>query len=100
MANSNHAQAQKRKVNLESQLFPLSNAKTYLGRLLEKASQGEPVYIVQGRPRFNLQAVPEIEPIPPPRPAGFFKDAHTPAEIQEANLLAKASVNRPPKNLE
>jgi hypothetical protein len=95
----NHAQAQKRKVNLESQLFTLSNAKTYLGRLLEKASQGEPVYIVRGRQRFILQAVPEIEPIPL-RPAGFFNDAHTPAEIQEGNLLAKASVILPPKDLE
>ena len=62
----------KPKVNLQSQLFTLSNAKTYLGRLMEKAGRGETVYIVKARQRFVLQEVPEIEPIPI-RPAELFR---------------------------
>ena len=89
----------KQKLNLQAQLFTLSNAKTYLGRLVEKASRGETVYIVKGHRRFVLQAVPEIEPIPM-RPAGFFADAYRKAEIQEDNRLAKASVIHAPKDLE
>ena len=88
-----------KKANLESQLFTLSNAKTYLGRLMEKAGRGETVYIVKGHRRFVLQAVPEIEPIPM-RPAGYFASAHSRAEIQAENRLAKASVIRAPKDLE
>ena len=89
----------KQKVNFQSQLFTLSNAKTYLGRLTEKASRGETVYIVKGHRRFVLQAVPEIEPIPM-RPAGYFANAYSNAEIQEENRLAKSSVIRAPKDLE
>ena len=58
------ASSRKSKVNLRSQMFPLSLAKTYLGRLVEKAGRREPVYIVTGHRRFILQEVPEIEPIP------------------------------------
>jgi hypothetical protein len=94
-----HARSRKPKVNLHSQMFTLSNAKTYLGRLVEKAGRGEAVYIVTGHRRFVLQEVPEIEPIPL-RPAGYFADAYTRAEIQEDNRLAKASVVRAPKDLE
>lgn len=89
----------KPKVNLHSRLYTLSTAKTYLGRLVEKASRGEMVYIVKGHRRFVLQEVPEIEPIPS-RPAGYFTDVYTKAEIQEDNRLAKASVVRAPKDLE
>jgi len=91
--------SRKTKVNLQSQLFTLSKAKTYLGRLVEKAGHGETVYIVKGHRRFVLQAVPEIEPIPM-RPAGFFADAYSKAEIQEENRFAKSSVIRAPKDLE
>ncbi len=84
-----HPRLQKRKTNLQSQLFSLSNAKTYLGRLMEKASRGEIIYIVRGHRRFVLQEVPEIEPIPI-RPAGFFANAYNKAEIQEENRLAKS----------
>jgi hypothetical protein len=87
------------KVNLRSQLFTLSTAKTYLGRLVEKAGRGEPVYIVSGHRRFMLQEVPEIDPIPV-RPPGYFASAYTKAEIRHDNQLAKASVIRPPKDLE
>lgn len=90
---------QKKKVDLESQSFTLSSAKTYLGRLMEKASRGETVYIVKGRQRFILQEVPEIEPIPI-RPPNYFANAHNSAEIQEENRIAKASVVRAPKDLE
>jgi hypothetical protein len=99
MEIGSHSRLQKRKINLQSHVFTLSNAKTYLGRLMEKASRGEPVYIVRGRQRFILQQVPEIEPIPM-RPPGFFANVYTPAEIQEDNLLAKASVVRAPADLE
>ncbi|HZL13644.1 MAG TPA: hypothetical protein VFC85_05825 [Verrucomicrobiae bacterium] len=91
--------SRKQKVNLQSQMFTLSNAKTYLGRLMEKAGRGETVYIVKGHRRFVLQAVPEIEPIPM-RPAGFFANAYSKAEIQEENRLAKSSVIRAPEDLE
>ena len=99
MKIASHPRLQKRKTNLQSQLFSLSNAKTYLGRLMEKASRGETIYIVRGHRRFVLQEVPEIEPIPM-RPAGFFANAYSKAEIQEENCLAKASVIRAPKDLE
>ena len=99
MEIASHARLPKRKINLQSQVFTLSKAKTYLGRLMEKASRGEPVYIVRGRRRFVLQEVPEIEPIPI-RPPGFFASAHSREEIREDNLLAKASVIRAPKDLE
>ncbi|MGH7972649.1 MAG: hypothetical protein ACREIC_28380 [Limisphaerales bacterium] len=91
--------SRKSKVNLRSQIFTLSTAKTYLGRLMEKASRGEAVYIVRGQRRFVLQEVPEIEPIPM-RPAGFFAHSYSRVEIREENRLAKASVVRPPKDLE
>jgi hypothetical protein len=89
----------KLKINLQSQMFTLSNAKTYLGRLMEKAGRGETVYIVKGRQRFILQEVPEIEPVPI-RPPNYFANAYSQAEIQEDNRLAKASVIRAPKDLE
>jgi hypothetical protein len=95
--NASRPRFRKPKGNLQLQLFTLSNAKTYLGRLMEKAGRGETVYIVKGRQRFVLQEVPEIEPIPI-RPPNYFADACSPAEIQEDNRLAKASVVRaPPK---
>ena len=89
----------KQKVNLQSQLFTLSKAKTYLGRLVEKAGHGETVYIVKGHRRFVLQEVPEIEPIPV-RPPDYFANAYSRTEIQADNRLAKASVVRAPKDLE
>jgi len=99
MKVASRSRSRKAKVNLRAQLFTLSNAKTYLGRLMEKAGHGEPVYIVKGHRRFILQEVPEIEPIPL-RPAGFFANAYSKSEIQEENRLAKASVIRTPKDLE
>jgi hypothetical protein len=99
MKIASHPRLRKQKINLQSQMFTLSNAKTYLGRLMEKASRGETVYIVKGRQRFALQEVPEIEPIPV-RPPNYFASAYSKAEIQEANRLAKASVIRTPKDLE
>src|ERR1700742_4358255 len=88
-----------KKVNLDSQMFSLSNAKTYLGRLMEKASRGEAVYIVRGRHRYVLQEVAEIDPIPI-RPPGYFTKIYSHAEIQEDNRLAKTSIVRPPTDLE
>jgi|SRR5882724_1853434 hypothetical protein len=91
--------SRKPKVNLQSQMFTLSNAKTYLGRLVEKAGRGEAVYIVKGRHRYILQEVPEIDPIPI-RPPNYFANIYSPAEIQEDNRLAKDSVIRAPRDLE
>jgi hypothetical protein len=64
MKSSTHRHGRKARVNFKSQAFTLSHAKTYLGRLVEKAGRGEPVYIVTGQRRFLLQEIPEIEPIP------------------------------------
>ena len=99
MKSAVRARPRKSRVDLRSQMFTLSSAKTYLGRLVEKAGRGETVYIVTGRQRFVLQPVPEIEPIPM-RPAGYFSRTYSQAEIQESNRLAKASVIRTPKDLE
>jgi hypothetical protein len=89
----------RRKVNLQSDSFSLSHAKTYLGRLVEKARQGQTVYIVRGQDRFMLQAVPPIDPIPI-RPAGYFANCDSKEEVREQNRLAKASVVRAPTDLE
>jgi hypothetical protein len=99
MKIASRPRSRRTKVNLHAQLFTLSTAKTYLGRLMEKAGQGQTVYIVKGHRRFVLQEVPEIDPIPM-RPAGFFANAYSNAEIQEENRLAKASVIRAPRDLE
>ncbi|MDR3459152.1 MAG: hypothetical protein P4N60_17115 [Verrucomicrobiae bacterium] len=88
-----------KRVNLQSQQFSLSNAKAYLGRLMDKAGRGEAVYIVKGQRRFILQPAPEIDPIPL-RPAGYFAQAYSREEIREENRLAKASVIRVPQDLE
>jgi hypothetical protein len=69
--------------------YSLSTAKTYLGRLADKAKNGEPVYIMRGSERFILQVVPEIEPIPM-RPPGYFK--YDKEDIELFNEFAKASV--------
>ncbi|MBM3841395.1 MAG: hypothetical protein FJ398_26290 [Verrucomicrobia bacterium] len=90
---------QKPKFNWRSQSFTLSKAKSYLGRLTEKAMKGEPVYIIRGQHRFILQHVPEIEPIPM-RPPGYFASCYTKEDIEFDNRLSKASVIRAPKDLE
>jgi hypothetical protein len=99
MRTQRRGHSRKPKINLRSDIFTLSSAKTYLGRLVEKASRGQPVYIVTRQRRFVLQEVPEIEPIPM-RPPGYFAGAYNHAEIREDNETAKASVIRPPKDLE
>src|SRR5437667_8759753 len=91
--------ARKQKIDLRSECFTLSNAKTYLGRLIERAGKGEPIYILKGPRRFILQQAPVIDPIPI-RPPGYFAKCYNQAEIREENLLAKSSVVRPPKDLE
>lgn len=87
------------KVNFDADVFTLSHAKTYLGRLIDKAGRGEAVYIARGQVRFLLQQVPSIDPIPI-RPPGYFDNCYTKAEIRDENRLAKASVIRAPKDLE
>jgi hypothetical protein len=76
--------------NDRSDTYSLSHAKAYLGRLTEKASRGESVYIIHGRHRFLLQPVPEIEPIPA-RPVGYFQlddeDIALDKRIASANII-------------
>jgi len=79
--------------------FTLSSAKTYLGRLADRAIRGEPVYIVRGRQRFILQHLPDIEPIPM-RPPGYFAGCYTREDIELDNRLARMSVLHPPADLE
>ena len=93
------ALARKPQTGRPSQSFTLSHAKTYLGRLVDKAMKGETVYIVRGPHRFIIQHVPEIEPIPL-RPPGYFAACYTRAEIELDNLLGKTSVVRAPTDLE
>ena len=82
-----------------SENYTLSRAQTYLGRLLEQAQNGQTVYILRGRNRFILQAVPEIEPIPL-RPAGYFTGCYSKQDARLENRLARASVVGAPKELE
>ncbi|SRR5258707_4868995 len=98
MKVANHP-LRKRKVNLQLDSFSLSNAKTYLGRLMEKASKGDNVYITRGERRFILKEVPPIDPIPI-RPEGHFANCYSNQEIREQNRLAKASVIRAPTDLQ
>jgi hypothetical protein len=79
--------------------FTLSNAKTYLGRLADKAARGEVVYILRGRQRFQLQHIPEIEPIPL-RPPGYFAHDQTAEDLELDRALGRASVVRAPRDLE
>jgi hypothetical protein len=89
----------KSRVNFQGESFSLSHAKTYLGRLMEKAAKGETVYIMRGPRRFLLQEVPPIDPIPV-RPPGYFAGCYSKSEIEEQNYFAKASLVRTPKDLE
>lgn len=99
MLTTRPRRARNKRVDGPAQTFTLSHAKTYLGRLVEKAAKGETVYIAKGRRRFVLQEVPEIDPIPL-RPPGYFAHCYTAEEMQEENRLAKSSVIRRPKDLE
>jgi hypothetical protein len=99
MKTVRRARSRKKGMDFHSRSFSLSHAKTYLGRLVEKAGRGELVYIISSGRRFVLQEVPEIEPIPM-RPVGYFAGTYNKAEIQEENRLAKASVIRAPRDLE
>jgi hypothetical protein len=88
-----------RKFQQKEQTVTLSDAKTYLGRLVGKALKGETVYILAGQERFLLQHVPSIPPIPL-RPPNYFADCYTREEIAIENKLAKASSLSPPDDLE
>src|SRR5580692_2979013 len=86
-------------IDRPAQTNKLGHAKTHLGRLVEKAANGENVCIAKGGRRFVLQAVPEIDPIPL-RPPGYFAHCYTAEEVRDENRLAKSSVIRRPKDLE
>jgi hypothetical protein len=99
MKSTKRRPSRKPALDLKAQSFPLSIAKTYLGRLTDKAREGEPVYIVRGQSRFILQHVPEMEPIPL-RPPGYFAQCYCKEEMELDNRLGKQSVIRAPKDLE
>jgi len=69
------------KFNQKTHTFTLSNAKTHLRLLTEKAMKGEAVYIVRGQNWFVLQHVADIDPIPMRSP-GYFANCCTKAEIK------------------
>ena len=50
----------------------VSQARSKLGRLLDQAARGKPVYIRRGEHRLCIDLVAEREPIPM-RPFGYFK---------------------------
>src|SRR5437870_12516243 len=91
--------SRKRATDLHEQSFTRNEAKTYLGRLIEKVAKGETVYILKGQQRFILQEVAPIDPIPL-RPPGYFANRDSKKEIQQENRLAKASTVRAPADLE
>jgi hypothetical protein len=96
---SRKSSARRAGFNGRSETYPVSKAKTYLGRLMDKAEKGETVYIVRGSHRFVLQPLPEVVPIPL-RPPGYFADCYTREEIQRENRLGEASVVEKPADLE
>ena len=77
--------------------FSLSNAKTFLGRLLDKAKRGEEVVIYRGSERFGLYEIRAIEPIPM-RPPGFFHFDEEDLALDK--MFSKASVPPNPKDFE
>ncbi len=91
--------ARKRRIDFNAEVYSLSNAKTFLGRLLNNAREGKTVYIIRGQQRFILQEARPIDPIPM-RPPGYFAASYTKAEARRENRLAKDSVIRAPKDLE
>jgi len=49
--------------------------------------------------RFLVHYIPEMELIPMP-PPDFFENVYTPSEIEDNNMLSKASTIQVPKDLE
>ncbi|MGD0413012.1 MAG: hypothetical protein ABSC18_15080 [Verrucomicrobiota bacterium] len=68
------------------------------GALVERLAKPRP-HLPEDYALNHGQAVPSVDPIPI-RPAGFFANCYGKEEIQEQNRLAKASVIRPPADLE
>lgn len=99
MTRSRRKNAGVSRFNAQLESYPLSKAKTYLGRLLDRAARGQVVYITSGSQRFVIQPLPEISPIPQ-RPPGYFENCYTQEEIRQENRLAEASVVEKPGDLE
>ena len=78
-----------------SETYSLSEAKAYLGRLLQKTETGKTVYIRRGQKRFLLQFVPAVEPIPL-RPPGFFQfddeDVQLDKKFSSANVIPQTDL--------
>jgi hypothetical protein len=77
--------------------YSLSNAKTFLGRLLDKAKRGEDVVIYRGSERFGLHEIRAIEPIPI-RPPGYFRFDEE--DLALDRMFSKANVPPNPKDFE
>ena len=65
----------------------ISEAKRELGRVADRALEGEPVFIIRKSRILALQEYRLPEPVPA-RPAGYFADCYTPDEIKESNRAA------------
>ena len=62
----------------------VSEAKPKLGRLLDKARDGQTVYLRRKARLFRLEPVAEVEPIPS-RPFGYFQVEELDPMIKLAN---------------
>ena len=86
------ARRKKKQQTFTEREYSLSNAKAFLGRLLDKAARGEEVIIARKSERFSLQHMPTIEPIPQ-RPHGYFEfdagDFSLDKKFMKANVRPK-----------
>lgn len=62
----------KRRHDSQCETYTLSEAKAYLGRLVNKSASGITIYIQTRGRLYTLQPVEQIEPIPI-RPFGYFQ---------------------------
>lgn len=74
--------------------FTISEAKPKLGRLLDKARDGQPIYLRRKERLFRIEPVSEVEPIPS-RPFGYFTiEAPDPMIALANSAPANFSVNQ------
>jgi len=80
-----------RSINGSMDILTLSQAKLCIGRLVERALQGQPVVIRKGNRLVQLTEYVVPEPIPE-RPAGYFR--RRPEDYRTGNA---AAANHPPQ---
>jgi hypothetical protein len=72
----------------------VSEAKPKLGRLLDKASCGQTVYLRRKERLFRIERVDEVEPIPH-RPFGYFTPEKEDPMIALANSAQSSFIPAP-----